>query len=551
MGARRKPDARWSAAFSTKRRTAGSTPTALPEGPGAADDELRKALWGADRISFHWRYDRRSALPAGLEDAIAFRRLLAAAIVADLPADDRGHPLEAGTPRRLAAPEPQASDNVVELTPRPPTPTDTTGGPIASVARIGATAPNEEPGPMSGLAGLRAQVASTTWDHMSREVTPLEDFDALATWQMADLQASASKRHTPRAGSTLGGYEGDLRLASKFFRYLPGDARLSDSSIGAHESMRLNRSDGIGLTTEDCIGFVEQRKATNLRTRTANLRAEQKWGRAVEAAERAAAYPGAPVDLPPAPISAAETTGPATVKSACGTVKTAFASAVAEGRLDTDPWTARVDKLIVSAPPTHFTDKQLWSPDQVTSMATAMASHERRGTYRNGVAQTLDGGRYRGMIELGYNAYLRPEEVIAARLDWAVLDGPNPFIIIHGAEVNYPLRFTGADTARQFVSLKARNAGDTRLVPLTLEGAAALKVAEPARDLSPTERLEAQQWSKAGSAAQAAPSKAERRAEAKARGYEGDMCTECSNFTLVRNGTCMKCDTCGSTTGCS
>ena len=48
-----------------------------------------------------------------------------------------------------------------------------------------------------------------------------------------------------------------------------------------------------------------------------------------------------------------------------------------------------------------------------------------------------------------------------------------------------------------------------------------------------------------------APSKAERRAEAKAKGYEGEMCGECGNFTLVRNGTCMKCDTCGSTTGCS
>jgi ribonucleoside-diphosphate reductase alpha chain len=48
-----------------------------------------------------------------------------------------------------------------------------------------------------------------------------------------------------------------------------------------------------------------------------------------------------------------------------------------------------------------------------------------------------------------------------------------------------------------------------------------------------------------------APSKAERRAEAKAQGYEGEMCGECGNFTLVRNGTCMKCDTCGSTTGCS
>lgn len=84
-----------------------------------------------------------------------------------------------------------------------------------------------------------------------------------------------------------------------------------------------------------------------------------------------------------------------------------------------------------------------------------------------------------------------------------------------------------------------------------LEGAVALKQ-EVQHDLSPTEKLEALQWSKAGSAATvAAPSKAERRAEAKAKGYEGEMCSECGNFTLVRNGTCMKCDTCGSTTGCS
>jgi len=84
----------------------------------------------------------------------------------------------------------------------------------------------------------------------------------------------------------------------------------------------------------------------------------------------------------------------------------------------------------------------------------------------------------------------------------------------------------------------------------TVEGAVALKQ-ETRHDLSPTEKLEALQWSKAGAAAAAAPSKAERRAEAKAKGYEGEMCGECGNFTLVRNGTCMKCDTCGSTTGCS
>jgi ribonucleoside-diphosphate reductase alpha chain len=39
--------------------------------------------------------------------------------------------------------------------------------------------------------------------------------------------------------------------------------------------------------------------------------------------------------------------------------------------------------------------------------------------------------------------------------------------------------------------------------------------------------------------------------EARIKGYEGESCQECANFTLVRNGTCMKCDTCGSTSGCS
>ncbi len=41
------------------------------------------------------------------------------------------------------------------------------------------------------------------------------------------------------------------------------------------------------------------------------------------------------------------------------------------------------------------------------------------------------------------------------------------------------------------------------------------------------------------------------RAEAQMKGYTGDQCTECNNFTMVRNGTCLKCDTCGTTTGCS
>jgi len=41
------------------------------------------------------------------------------------------------------------------------------------------------------------------------------------------------------------------------------------------------------------------------------------------------------------------------------------------------------------------------------------------------------------------------------------------------------------------------------------------------------------------------------RSKAKMQGYTGDPCGECGNYTLVRNGTCLKCNTCGGTSGCS
>jgi len=41
------------------------------------------------------------------------------------------------------------------------------------------------------------------------------------------------------------------------------------------------------------------------------------------------------------------------------------------------------------------------------------------------------------------------------------------------------------------------------------------------------------------------------RAKARMQGYEGEACGECGNYTLVRNGTCLKCNTCGATSGCS
>ncbi len=76
------------------------------------------------------------------------------------------------------------------------------------------------------------------------------------------------------------------------------------------------------------------------------------------------------------------------------------------------------------------------------------------------------------------------------------------------------------------------------------------KVAPPQTDVPEPVAL-AQAEANVEARADARAMAAEMRAEAKAKGYEGEACGECGNFTLVRNGTCMKCDTCGSTTGCS
>jgi ribonucleoside-diphosphate reductase alpha chain len=96
----------------------------------------------------------------------------------------------------------------------------------------------------------------------------------------------------------------------------------------------------------------------------------------------------------------------------------------------------------------------------------------------------------------------------------------------------------------------ASDTGRGNVVTALHSGAATALKAEPEAKLSPAEQLEhridvvdGKQHAKAAAN--------EKRAEARAKGYEGEACGECGNFTLVRNGTCMKCDTCGSTTGCS
>ena len=78
---------------------------------------------------------------------------------------------------------------------------------------------------------------------------------------------------------------------------------------------------------------------------------------------------------------------------------------------------------------------------------------------------------------------------------------------------------------------------------MVLQGGAAVAGALEPRRRSPASRSAA--------APRASVVAIDARAKARMQGYEGDPCGECGNFTLVRNGTCMKCNTCGGTSGCS
>ncbi|MGB5871251.1 MAG: vitamin B12-dependent ribonucleotide reductase [Albidovulum sp.] len=83
-------------------------------------------------------------------------------------------------------------------------------------------------------------------------------------------------------------------------------------------------------------------------------------------------------------------------------------------------------------------------------------------------------------------------------------------------------------------------------------GATALASGDPVTALN-TLVPETQQYASAGGSTALASGvvSMDARTKAKMQGYEGDPCGECGNYTLVRNGTCMKCNTCGGTSGCS
>ncbi|MAV47729.1 MAG: vitamin B12-dependent ribonucleotide reductase [Alphaproteobacteria bacterium TMED89] len=96
--------------------------------------------------------------------------------------------------------------------------------------------------------------------------------------------------------------------------------------------------------------------------------------------------------------------------------------------------------------------------------------------------------------------------------------------------------------------------GETTVVTALYDDASGTTSFEiPAQQEAPVQLAagDSERFSMGGGAVDAGDDKMRNMEEARMKGYTGDACDSCGNFTLVRNGTCLKCVTCGSTTGCS
>jgi ribonucleoside-diphosphate reductase alpha chain len=120
--------------------------------------------------------------------------------------------------------------------------------------------------------------------------------------------------------------------------------------------------------------------------------------------------------------------------------------------------------------------------------------------------------------------------------------------------VTTPLASTGFRRGKpiNLLAIQGGGAANDAVARLTAPAATGLATAGATALKEEPEAYGEAEMTKLGFSAPAAqPTQSERRAEAIMKGYVGDSCGECGNFTLVRNGTCLKCNTCGSTTGCS
>ena len=173
---------------------------------------------------------------------------------------------------------------------------------------------------------------------------------------------------------------------------------------------------------------------------------------------------------------------------------------------------------------------------------------------------------YQGRHDLGH---VDTSDFKSTALGKGVEEGKTE-IVSRGLTRGHKLSVVGGPSGTPAGSATPSGGGGGTTVTAIGSTAAAVAIAEPANDVmakgmeeevvgfkreytveEAKEVVEGFAEETAHPAPSSAPSKEDQRNMARMKGYEGESCPECQNFTLVRNGTCLKCDSCGSTTGCS
>ncbi len=145
-------------------------------------------------------------------------------------------------------------------------------------------------------------------------------------------------------------------------------------------------------------------------------------------------------------------------------------------------------------------------------------------------------------------AHVNPEDIGATAMGAGVGEGK--------ALPNYPshvskglLRGRVSDNLVVVSGASSASTDDTNAVGALQARAKTLADADTGSGQAAARKLDAEE--NIAQLPSSAPSETAQLAEARAKGYEGESCSDCGNFTMVRNGTCLKCDTCGATSGCS
>jgi hypothetical protein len=287
------------------------------------------------------------------------------------------------------------------------------------------------------------------------------DVARLVRWYSQHVDATFKRQGGKRSPTTTNGYKDALKFLTTLARYQPGDPRLGALGLEAGASMRCD-DPATGINEHDLILLLETRATTNLRSRKANHAAMTRWATICDNEGALAAKHGRSPMLPPPPEPRPEEATERTIEAFARVVKAMFDAAYKRKLIPYLPCTPSVDDEGKHAPAIHYTTKTVPDLDQVRRAAATMGSSWRLSSTPDGYPVSINGGRFQALIWLAGTQATRPEESIAIRDSWVILDDGDPRIELHGAEVYHPT--PGGGRMRVGVPLKHREWGDIRVI---------------------------------------------------------------------------------------